>query len=50
MSIFQYSEAFAQQLDKEDPIFHFREEFLFPETNGERRNKTDDQTVQPPRP
>ncbi len=37
MSIFQYSEAFAQQLDKEDPIFHFREEFLFPETNGKRR-------------
>ncbi len=31
---YQYSEAFAQKMDQEDPMRKFRNEFLFPRVNG----------------
>ena len=32
---FQYSEAFAKEMDEKDPLSHFRERFHFPKVNGQ---------------
>lgn len=32
---FQYSEAFAKEMDEQDPLSHFRERFHFPKVNGQ---------------
>lgn len=37
MKTFQYSFDCAQQLDKEDPLFSFRNEFLIPKKDGNDR-------------
>jgi kynureninase len=37
METFQNTLDFAQQLDKEDPLFSFRNEFLIPKKDGENR-------------
>jgi kynureninase len=31
---FQYTEAFAKEMDEQDPLSHFRERFHFPKVNG----------------
>lgn len=32
---FQYNEAFAKEMDEQDPLSHFRERFHFPKVNGQ---------------
>ena len=33
---FEYSEAFAQEMDARDPLKEFKDQFYFPEVNGKR--------------
>ncbi len=33
---FQNTKAFAQELDKQDPLHHYKNEFIFPQHNGKK--------------